>query len=768
MRVIYKIARLELSNLFFSPVAWFLLVVLVFITGYQFTGRLEELSRAQAYGSSLYALSGNLFYGLNGLWGTMKQILYFAMPLLTMGLISQEYSLGSIKLLYSSPISTRQIVVGKYMGIMFYGLLVMLLLCIPVAVAAVVVENFEWQAVLTGLLGLYLLWGLYSAIGLFMSALTNYQLVSAICMLVMLYILKWVSGIGQEYPFIRDITYWLSIESRVDNFIKGLICSEDVLYFVILSAMFVSFAVLKMQLKRERHAMWGKIVRYVGVFVAAMLLGYLTSRPMVKFYCDSTYTKANTLSETSQEIVNALDGGMTITTYSNLLGHDYRLTPRNVRRDMDRYENFLRFKPEMKLKYVFYYAADTASASFKHYHGNKTVDEAARYTTELTGDKIQWYLTPAEIAKNTEVAERGYKFLCIVERENGQKEYLRAFNDTRRLPSEKEIVAVLRRFIKPAPRIGFLTTNTTRSIKTRNNEDYYTLADEGHRFSLVNQGFDVFSVSLEKDRSYILDSLDVLMVSDPEGPYAAEDMETLREYVRRGKNLILAVKPASYKYLEPLTSDLGLVFEPGILVETPRKDVPANVVSCEIPLNSEAGFSRYFNTRQFANYTAPGASAIDVKGAGGFTYIPTLVTKDKRAWNELKTIDFINERATADTTMGEHPGEKTVMVSLKRLAANGEREQRIVVMGDADLISLGELGSSRRGVSSANGVLVDGIFGWLVYDELPLRTGHPAPIDNRLELSMGGASALTVALKWGLPAVILCLGVMSLVRRKKK
>ena len=230
--------------------------------------------------------------------------------------------------------------------------------------------------------------------------------------------------------------------------------------------------------------------------------------------------------------------------------------------------------------------------------------------------------------------------------------------------------------------------------------------------------------------------------------------------------MILAVKPDSYERVAPLASDLGLSFEPGILVETPREEVPANVVSCEIPEAGQAGYSRYFNVRQFANYTVPGASPIVVKGAGGFTYTPTLVTKDKRAWNERQTIDFINERATADTLHGERVGERTVMVSLTRTV--NDREQRIVVMGDADLISEGELGSSRRGVSSANGVLTDGILGWLVYDELTLRTGHPRPIDNHLSLSMGGASAVTIALKWALPAAIFCLGVLSLVRRKKK
>lgn len=98
---------------------------------------------------------------------------------------------------------------------MAYGLLIMAFMFLYVLVSWCIVENFEWQVVLNGMLGLYLLFGLYAAIGLFMSALTNYQILSAICMLVMLTVLNWIVGIGQEYAFIRDITYWMSFESRL-------------------------------------------------------------------------------------------------------------------------------------------------------------------------------------------------------------------------------------------------------------------------------------------------------------------------------------------------------------------------------------------------------------------------------------------------------------------------------------------------------------------------------------------------------------------------
>ena len=66
----------------------------------------------------------------------------------------------------------------------------------------------------------------------------------------------------------------------------------------------------------------------------AMLAGYVTSRPMLKAYYDGTNTKANTISEASQDIVKRLDGGMTITSYVNLLDNVYSFSQRGVLNDI--------------------------------------------------------------------------------------------------------------------------------------------------------------------------------------------------------------------------------------------------------------------------------------------------------------------------------------------------------------------------------------------------------------------------------------------------
>ena len=79
-----------------------------------------------------------------------------------------------------------------------------------------------------------------------MSSLTSYQIIAALGTFVVFALLSFVGNIGQDIEFVREITYWLSLNGRGGTFLKGMICSEDVLYFVIVIAMFLSFCFLKL------------------------------------------------------------------------------------------------------------------------------------------------------------------------------------------------------------------------------------------------------------------------------------------------------------------------------------------------------------------------------------------------------------------------------------------------------------------------------------------------------------------------------------------
>lgn len=776
MRVIYKIARLELSILFYSPVAWLLLIGFVFMTAMTFTGTLENMANSQELANrTLSGISRYLFYASfsGSLWSKIPEWFYVIMPLLTMGLISQEFSRGSMKLLFSAPINAWHIVLGKFLGVMLYGLLMMAILAIYALLAASIVPSFEWSAVLCGFLGLYLLFGLYTAIGLFMSSLTIYPIIAAIGMFALLTVLSMVSNVWQEYNFVRDITYWLSLGGRVNTFIRGMICSEDVFYFLFMTGMFVGFAGLKLQGHRESSSFAIKISRYAVVFAIAVFLGYLSSRPVLKKYYDGTYVKGNTLTKASQDIVARLDGKLTITTYVNLFGDMPLLTPKGINHDLSRYEQYIRFKPDTKMKYVFYYHVDTTSISFKEQYPDKTLEEAARDKAKLRKTRISKYLSPEEIDAKIDLSDEGYRFVTLLERANGKKTWLRTYDRLPQYPEEREISAAMKRIAMKLPRVGFLSDYGARSITGNRNRDYsYSVSEKSNPNAMINQGFDVVDISLKRSKKE-LDSLDVLVIAEPLQAFTEDEINCLHRYIDSGHNLILAGKPNTYGHLTPLMEYLGLQFEAGILVQKKTDEYPWNLLLCHATKESRniSGLWDVLYTNTSAemrpgNLLMPGALAIEQTADKGYELIPLLTSRDTASWNELGTTDFINETPILNPTKGERAGSKTTMMALQREQAG--HQQRIIVMGDAECISMGELTNRRRGINAINNQLVMAMFNWLSYEELPIITTRSGPIDNKLELGINAAAKLKIALQWVLPSLLLLLGLVLLIRRKGK
>lgn len=129
------------------------------------------------------------------------------------------------------------------------------------------------------------------------------------------------------------------------------------------------------------------------------------------------------------------------------------------------------------------------------------------------------------------------------------------------------------------PSVGFLSDHYARTITGDRNRDYsYMVSEKLYRSALINQGFDVVDVKLSRN-SQLLDSLDVLVVSEPREPFSEEELDKLYRYVESGKNLIIAGKPRTNSYLAPLMEKLGLRFEPGILVQKQDQIADKNAAS---------------------------------------------------------------------------------------------------------------------------------------------------------------------------------------------
>jgi ABC-2 type transport system permease protein len=303
MKTTFEIAKTELELLFYSPIAWFLLIAFLFQCGLAYISPIESYLIQQELGGAglkyMAYLSSNIFAPPYGIWPALAGKLYLYLPLLTMGLMSREINGGTIKLLSSSPIKVREIIFGKFLAMMVYNLLLILVLVLVATCGVLNIKNADAGLIFSGILGIYLLLCTYAAIGLFMSCLTSYQVVAALSTLVLLGVLSYIGTLWQGIDFVRDLTYFLSINGRADYMMLGLIDTKDILYFAVITGTFLAFSIYKLQGDRESRSAWAKAGRYALVVVCALTVGYISSRPGLIGYVDTTAPKTMTLAERS-------------------------------------------------------------------------------------------------------------------------------------------------------------------------------------------------------------------------------------------------------------------------------------------------------------------------------------------------------------------------------------------------------------------------------------------------------------------------------------
>ena len=121
-------------------------------------------------------------------------------------------------------------------------------------------------------------------------------------------------------------------------------------------AAFLLLSVWRLQAVREKQPGRKKILKLTGLAVGVVVLSYVSSRPFLTWYWDTTATQSNTISVLSQDLLRQLKGELKITTYVNLLDANYESgLPAAHKKDFERFRPYARFKRNLKLDYVYYY-----------------------------------------------------------------------------------------------------------------------------------------------------------------------------------------------------------------------------------------------------------------------------------------------------------------------------------------------------------------------------------------------------------------------------
>ena len=261
MRNLYAIYRKEMRHYFVSPVAYVCIGVFLFISAYFFDYFLRaviqqsfqmEMQSMQFGMPPQFDVPGQVMRVFLGLLSTL---ILFITPFLTMGVFAEERKRGTIELLMTSPISEIQIVLGKFLA----SLSLFAVMLLPTAGYAVYMYLHSeplppWRMLLAGYAGILLLGGSLLALGIFISSLTESQLIASVLTFVA-FLLLWVVDLGQTTEGgIGAVLQYLSASRHYDDFARGIIDTSGLIYYFSFMALFIFLTVRSIDSMRWRRA----------------------------------------------------------------------------------------------------------------------------------------------------------------------------------------------------------------------------------------------------------------------------------------------------------------------------------------------------------------------------------------------------------------------------------------------------------------------------------------------------------------------------------
>ncbi|WP_271856121.1 gliding motility-associated ABC transporter permease subunit GldF [Patiriisocius marinus] len=232
----------ELNTFFTSPIGYLVIGVFLLINGlflWVFDGNFNVFNAG--------------FADLNAYFELAPWILLFLIPAITMRSFSDELKMGTLELLLTKPISTLQLVLGKYVG----AFLLVLIALIPTLLYIYTISSLKSEesivdmgSIFGSYLGLFFLVASYTAIGVFTSALTSNQIVAFISAVLACFLLYYgFEAIAEIFNTSTNIAA-IGLKHHYDSIARGVIDTRNLIYFISIAALFV--ALTSVQLKKSQ------------------------------------------------------------------------------------------------------------------------------------------------------------------------------------------------------------------------------------------------------------------------------------------------------------------------------------------------------------------------------------------------------------------------------------------------------------------------------------------------------------------------------------
>ena len=236
MTRLYTIARRELTSYFYSPIAYVAGALFLLVSGYFFWGDFQPGQPVE----------------MRHVFEWMVWVLVFITPVLGMGLLSQEWTTGTIETLMTAPVNDAEVVVGKWLGATAF----LAVLVAPTVVFVLMLRLYgkpDYGPIFSGYLGIFCVGALFTAVTLFCSSLTRSQVVAAAvaaAVLVLVTIVPFIAA-GQSTlgAFWRTVTEQ-AVYHRYADFSKGEVVRGNVVFFAAATAVFLFLTTKVMEARR--------------------------------------------------------------------------------------------------------------------------------------------------------------------------------------------------------------------------------------------------------------------------------------------------------------------------------------------------------------------------------------------------------------------------------------------------------------------------------------------------------------------------------------
>lgn len=257
MSGVLTIFKKEFKGFIFSPTFWVICFLITLVWSWVYPIQLNRFAQllmnfVAQQGIPQNQLNIHFAVFLPQL-SNLNLMMIFVIPALTMKLFAEEKKLRTFDLLLTSPVTSLQIVLGKYFAVMG-AIAGLTLLCFlyPLATATLVTVN--WVPLFIAFLGIFLLGGVYAAMDLFASSITENTIVAYVAS-VMLNVSVWFVGFGTEVAdsaTTRKVFEHVSLSTHLSSLLEGTVRTNGLIFLLSVIVLFCFLAERMVESSRWR------------------------------------------------------------------------------------------------------------------------------------------------------------------------------------------------------------------------------------------------------------------------------------------------------------------------------------------------------------------------------------------------------------------------------------------------------------------------------------------------------------------------------------